>query len=380
MAAIALLFVMQARVLALEQYAANEETVSEAGSPDRTTEEKRTPTGGSVQSEGSSRPGGNIYKTKPPNPYPGEKTILEPGEDFEAYNQVIDDGNKDRFRARGWSRGKAKSSYKGRFRIGGKSSSSARYKVQIPETDVYSVFAWWPGGREKTKARIGVETVSGMKWTEVSQDREGGYWVPIGQYELKKGDRYRVTIEGVRGATPPVADGVGIVRGIEDFPPDPGYLGPVPQGSVEESSGEQIFEGQSRARKISRQAIMRRAKSHLGTPYKLGGLDVCVPKKWEDCSCFTRLVFGKWRLLADNPAAQMTARRMTPIRASKLRRGDLVFHDTTRDGRMSAYDHVSIYAGNGYVIHANSYYLYKKVHFQEMKWLANYKGARRVRY
>lgn len=379
----------------------SEDTVSEEpGAEDPTpkeadpVEEAPEPPGAMKPSSGEEaarqlRSGASPYRAEPPDLYPGRESIPEAGEDFPAYNQVVDNAKKGSFTAPGWSTEPSKpGSYGEDYRVADESGDAkvSRYKVKIPATDVYSVYAWWPRKMKGAKARFGVSTDSGVEWSKVDQGIDGGYWVPIGEYRMEKGTSRSIRIAPVSGG-PTVADAVAVVRGVVDFPPEPPARGNKDSNSKQDSenatsssSDETTYSGASGARKISRRAIIRRAQRHIGTPYRLGGLNVCVSKKWEDCSCFTRLVFKKWRTLADNPARQLRARKMVKIRRSNLRGGDLVFHDTTRDGRMGAYDHVSIYAGNGYVIHANSYYLYKKVHKQKMKWLAGYWGARRVRY
>ena len=345
---------------------------------------------GAEDTDGGERVSGSIYKEVPPDLYPDEKGVPEAGEDFPAFNQVIDNSDKSNVAAPGWRKGSDRpGTYGKNYLVPGRGAKqwAARYEVDIPATDVYSVFAWWPRkAGENTGARFGIDTTSGRKWTEIDQGIDGGYWVPIGEYEMKKGERYGIRIKAdpdMKGG--PVADAVAVVRGIDDFPPDPPGMKPVGEDtSVQKepsvSGMEEATYSAASVRWISRRAIIRRAKTHIGTPYKLGGLSVCRAYKTEDCSCFTRLVFKKWRTLPDNPAAQRRAKKMKKVYRKYLRRGDLVFHDTTGDGRMSAYDHVSIYAGNGYVIHANSYWKYRKVHRQEMKYLANYAGARRVRY
>ncbi|MGB3633612.1 MAG: NlpC/P60 family protein, partial [Rubrobacteraceae bacterium] len=336
---------------------------------------------------------GSIYKETPPDLYPEEKTVPEAGEDFPAYNQVVTNPSTKNLSGLGWKQSSSKPvGYdKGYWVAGSDRAKSVQYKTKIPATDVYTVFAWWPQNAGKqAKARFGISTTSGTKWSEVDQSEDGGYWVPIGEHEMKKGKRFSVTIErGSGGKGRPIADTIALVRGVYDYPPDPPGLAPV--DTTQDSSksegaaaspalqGESTYTGAA-VRRISPRTILRRSKGHIGTPYRLGGLSVCKPYRWEDCSCFTRLVFKRWRVLPDNPAAQRKARRMAVVRKRNLKTGDLVFHDTTGDGRMTAYDHVSIYAGNGYVIHANSYYKYKKVHRQKMKYLRNYAGARRVRH
>ena len=121
---------------------------------------------------------------------------------------------------------------------------------------------------------------------------------------------------------------------------------------------------------------MIRAKRQIGTPY---GNRRCIQRVQEDCSCFTRLVYKKWRNLPDSPRWQWRYGQNVRYK-SRLRQGDLVFFDTSGDGRLGHWDHVAMYAGNGYVIHANNYYRYMKVHKQKMKYLRGYWGAKRLNY
>ena len=47
------------------------------------------------------------------------------------------------------------------------------------------------------------------------------------------------------------------------------------------------------------------------------------------------------------------------------------------NGRRGPITHVGMYAGNGYTLHASSYY--GRVVKSEMKWINGYYGAKRVR-
>ena len=64
------------------------------------------------------------------------------------------------------------------------------------------------------------------------------------------------------------------------------------------------------------------------------------------------------------------------LRKSNLRRGDLVFHDLNRDGRLDDHyeDHVSIWAGNGNIVHASSYF--DRVVTSEEKYLRGFWGGK----
>ncbi len=343
----------------------SEGRVSEEASKESTRpEEEKTSTKkrGSKQAPARTR----LFKEEPPDPYPGKKSVPVAGEDFPAYDQVVDNTTKGKFRGSGWKTKTADpDSYGDNYRISGGSNGvqMARYKVNIPESDVYSVYAWWPNKVRGGKARFGVVTEFGTKWSRVDQSRDGGYWVPIGEYRMNEGESYAIKIAGVPGSEDvAVADAVAVVRGIQDMPP-------VPKG--EASGGEDTFSGQA-ARGIPRSQIIRRANRHLGTRY---GNNRCVAYVQEDCSCFTKLVFKRWRYLPDSPLWQWSYGRNVP--RSKLRRGDLVFFDTNTDGRLGHWDHVGIYMGNRVVIHANSYV--GKVNKTQLKYFKGYWGAKRLR-
>lgn len=64
---------------------------------------------------------------------------------------------------------------------------------------------------------------------------------------------------------------------------------------------------------------------------------------------------------------------------ANLRSGDLVFHDLNQNGRIDDHyrDHVSIWAGNGNIIHASTYF--GKVVISEEKYLKGFKGGKTFR-
>jgi cell wall-associated NlpC family hydrolase len=318
-------------------------------------------------------------------------------EDFKSYSQVVDNVSSKRIKAPGWTKKASKPGGYGKdYRVSesGKKAQAARYKVKVPADGVYSVFAWWPKGlNEKASARFGISTIEGVKWSTVDQSRDGGYWVPIGEYRMEKGERYGIRVLP-NSSEPVVIDAVSVVRGVLDFPPDPPKKKGKKEGKAEVASGGMIFDTASdeessledeftgvsfaqvaaTSTRITPRAITRRAVSHIGTPY---GNNRCRRTVQEDCSCFTRLVFNKWKRLPDSPKWQWNYGRR--IARSNTSRGDLVFFDINRDGVLGHWDHVGIYLGNGYIIHANSYYKYRKVHRQQMRWLPGYWGTKRLR-
>ena len=84
------------------------------------------------------------------------------------------------------------------------------------------------------------------------------------------------------------------------------------------------------------------------------------------------LIFGK--RLPDNPVTQW--RYGHKVRSKRhLRLGDLLFFKER--GYSHPITHVGMYAGNGYILHASSYF--GKVVKSKMKYINGYYGAKRVR-
>ena len=115
-------------------------------------------------------------------------------------------------------------------------------------------------------------------------------------------------------------------------------------------------------RESTRHRIVRIARSYKGTPYG---------PSWN-CSIFTSNVYGNavgvW-MPADTVSQSYYGR---PVRG-KLRRGDLLLF--AEHGR--GISHVGVYSGRGTLIHASSYF--QSTVKSEMRWIAGYAGARRIR-
>jgi flagellum-specific peptidoglycan hydrolase FlgJ len=134
------------------------------------------------------------------------------------YSQVVDNTTKGRFMAAdGWRASASGAQHYGKnFRLARpiKKSGVARFKVRIPTTKQYSVYARWPASKRHNIATpIGVRTTAGTKWTRVNQQRNGGKWVKIGTYRMERGDRYNVLVSRRgKGSRYVVADVVRIVE------------------------------------------------------------------------------------------------------------------------------------------------------------------------
>jgi cell wall-associated NlpC family hydrolase len=322
-----------------------------AESQDATAPQEGTLTGDTSVSQGS-LPGVNAP--------PGVIAAMESPD----YSQVVDNTSSERFDAPGWQTEASLQGYYGAdYSVNASGiTGSARFKVNIPANDYYSVYAWWPAGEaNSTAARIGVSTTSGIKWVRVNQQNSGGDWVKIGDFQMEAGEDYVVRISSANGGSGAViADAVAVIRGAFSPPP---Y-------DEQASGGEEMFSTASRA---SPRDIVRRARHFIGTRYKWG---TCT--KWRmSCTCLTKRTFKKFghRL----PMTERGQWRYDPSRRifkrSHLRRGDIVFFK--ENGRRNGITHVGIFAGRGYLVHASGYF--NKVVESKMRYIDGYFGAKRLR-
>jgi cell wall-associated NlpC family hydrolase len=298
------------------------------------------------------------------------------------YSQVVDDTSDGRFDADGWRMGATDDlAHGGSYASSGAEdpgAGPARFKLKVPTSNNYTLYAWWPSKEgNSTAARFGVSTSSGTKWSTVDQTKDGGYWVKIGTYGMKAGDYYAVRVSPGAGSGRVVADAVALVRGVTSPPPDD--LAPADGGQVSAgvtlNTGDVTYRASSRDGRVTGRQLIGWGRKHMGTPYYLSPPGPCSPYEEEDCSCFTHLVmrhFGK--SLPDSPVLQFQYGHKVSSRAN-LKRGDLVFFKES--GPSSPITHVGMFAGNGIVLHASSYY--GEVVESKMKDVSGYYGARRIR-
>ena len=284
------------------------------------------------------------------------------------YTQVVDNDTGGRFSAPGWQErsdgsgvGVGQVSHGGSYVGSGSTGQPAHFKVRIPTTNDYTVYAWWPAFSGSSEAaRFGIDTAAGRRWTSVDQTRDGGIWIKLGTYAMKKGER---TIQLSAGES--VADAVAVVRGDVAMPPE--------DGTSTASSREATYSASSVSDPTPHD-VVRVARRWMSTPYKWG---TCTSSLMS-CTCETKKTYRRFGYtLGMGETSQWRyddgARRVR--HKYNLRRGDEVFFK--EHGPYNGITHVAVYSGNNNVVHASVYY--GKVVESEMKWINGYYGAKRYR-
>lgn len=251
------------------------------------------------------------------------------------YSQIVDNATQGRFLAPGWG-GSAYSPmrYGANYRFAapkaGAEAWPARYKVRIPQTASYTVFARYPSDPGyNPRTLYGVRTLSGWKWRAVSQQKFGGRWIRLGVYNMRAGDNYSVQVSrATPGRGHVIADAIQVVRGNVAAPPAPA---PQASGGAGQVTGLQVA---------------NQARTWLGVPYRFGG----TTRQGVDCSGFT---FALYRTLGINiprvAANQFHEGPGFKVATTNRQRGFLIFGNT---GNQSGIQHVGVLMGNGRMIHA----------------------------
>jgi cell wall-associated NlpC family hydrolase len=182
-------------------------------------------------------------------------------------------------------------------------------------------------------------------------------WIKLGDFEMKKGER---TVQvSASGDDDVVADAVAIVRGI---------AAPPGETTLSGEGGDTL--STTATRSATGVDIVRVAERYLGIRYRYA---TCTSTGMS-CTCETKKAVaplghtfpmtenGQWNY---EPSSRVQSE-------SNLRPGDIVFF-REGGGRIT---HVGVYAGNGWLVHASSYF--GKVVQSQMKYVRGYTGAIRV--
>jgi cell wall-associated NlpC family hydrolase len=278
------------------------------------------------------------------------------------YSQVVDNATKGAFRAPGWKVERGSLSHEGSY-AAAEGKKAASFSVEIPSTNDYSVYAWWPEVADGT-AKYGVQTASGVSWNEIEQDSfSSGMWVKVGTFAMEKGQRSVQVASKAADGGQVVADAVAVVRGEAAPPEDQAMMA---------ASGDRAAADSKSLKRFGGRDIVRQARRHLGDKYRYG---TCT-KAVKSCTCLTKMAvrpFGHRMGMTEN--GQWKYSRSRKIPKSNLRPGDEVFFK--ENGANGPITHVGIFSGNGRIVHASSYW--GKVVEKEMKYINGYFGAKRFK-
>lgn len=120
---------------------------------------------------------------------------------------------------------------------------------------------------------------------------------------------------------------------------------------------------------LVRQALLAQHERWVGTPYRLGG----TTERGIDCSALVQHVFNDTFRLALPRSTGQQVHEGTPVARDELQAGDLVFFRPP-----GAYDHVGIYVGDGYFLHASTSQGVKLSKLESGYWRRHYWQARRA--
>ncbi len=122
---------------------------------------------------------------------------------------------------------------------------------------------------------------------------------------------------------------------------------PVEAQSVEKLESRKPFAAFSASAQSLRDSVVSKARSQIGTRYKLGGTK---PNIALDCSGLVKYVMGALNVMLPRTAQkQATAGQEVPKDLAALKPGDLLTF-----GRGKRISHIGIYVGEGRMVHAST--------------------------
>lgn len=119
------------------------------------------------------------------------------------YAHVADDGSPRFSASASWGTSSWNSQRYGRAYHYAKPSAlpdPARFRVRVPQSAAYRVYAWWPANADYSSAmRIAVDTMVGRRWLVVDERANGGRWNYLGKFRLSAGDRRIIRVRQTTG-------------------------------------------------------------------------------------------------------------------------------------------------------------------------------------
>ncbi len=145
------------------------------------------------------------------------------------------------------------------------------------------------------------------------------------------------------------------------------------QNSNNLNVGQKIKIPQSTSASSKVEQLIRAGLKYLGRPYQFGASN--TQTRTFDCSSFTQRAYADIGIsIKRSSRSQYSYPPGTYVKKSELRRGDLVFFDYTKDGKI---DHVAIYYGDNKLLHT---YRPEGVEVGSFStyWHNRYVGAKRI--
>ena len=130
-----------------------------------------------------------------------------------------------------------------------------------------------------------------------------------------------------------------------------GYNGTAPSTSAASNVPASLRSSTTSAKESKVEFVIYLAQNLVGAPYA----ENANPPKTFDCAKFVYYIYGKCKsncLKGSSKAQGYDERYDMVVEMDDLERGDLVFFDTVEDDDLC--DHVGVYLGGGYFIHASS--------------------------
>lgn len=122
---------------------------------------------------------------------------------YRSYQQAVDNASSRFSASGGWGTTSFDNQRVGpnyRFTKPATRSGTAKFKVNVPSTTEYAVYAYWPADPGfNSRTRYYIYTTSGFKVKVVDQRRKGGKFNYLGTYRLPYGDKNYIQVAGRSG-------------------------------------------------------------------------------------------------------------------------------------------------------------------------------------
>ena len=205
------------------------------------------------------------------------------------------------------------------------SADEAQYAAYMAEQ--YQAAAEAEAARQQAEAEA---AYAAQQQAQASQQQQNQNWT--GDQTQQETQAPSTTTDTTTTPDYTTGDTTGSTTTDSSAPSGSDYTGDVPQSDA--SSSDSL-----------RQSVVNYALQFVGNPYVYGGTSLT---NGTDCSGFTQSVLANFGISISRTAASQSGGG-TAVDMSNLQPGDLLFYDNG-----SGIGHVSMYIGNGQVVHASN--------------------------